>query len=180
MTPVYLICLRENSNKRYLDRLQNWAQVNLMSQLQGLSPGFRQSKLSVRIEGWMIWVQLCRGGFGSIGRWKSWHDVAVCTCSPESQPFSQLQKEKSGQQIEGGLSSSTLMRSHLEYCVYLRASQCKQRHWSHRTIQRRVTKKHQSSGEPLLWRKVELRLFSLQRRGFWRDLIVVFLLKINK
>ena len=37
--------------------------------------------------GWMDWEQPCQEGLGDISRWKMSHELAMCSCSPESQLY---------------------------------------------------------------------------------------------
>ena len=52
-------------------------------QVQDLALGSRQLPVSVQTGWWKDWEQPCRG-LGDIGRWKTGHNLAMCTCSPMS------------------------------------------------------------------------------------------------
>ena len=42
------------------------------------------------------------------GGWKAGHQLIICACSPEGQPYLGLHQEKCGQQVEGGDSAPLL------------------------------------------------------------------------
>lgn len=79
--------------------------------------------------GWLMgWEQPCREGLHDTSGWKMEYEPAMCTCTPESQLYTELLINKYGQQVEGGISIalssySTLMGPDLEVCIQLRVSQ---------------------------------------------------------
>jgi len=74
--------------------------------------------------------------------------MTMCTCSPESHLYPGLHQKKSGQQVKGGDSAplSTLVGTHLEYCMQLSSPQYMD---LLEQVQRRATKMMRD-GIPLL------------------------------
>ncbi|PKU46697.1 protein o- case- hypothetical protein [Limosa lapponica baueri] len=101
----------------------------------------------------------------------------MCARSPESQLYPGLRQKKCGQQVEGG-DSAPLVRSGETspgYCVQLWRRQHKKDLDVLEQVQRRATK--MLGGMEYLyyedWLK-ELKLFSLEKKRLWGELIVAF------
>lgn len=97
------------------------------------------------------------------------------TCSLESQPNPGLQKRWHGQQVEESNFPLCygLLRTHLEYCDQLWGLQCKKDMDILKQIQRMVMEmirqpEHLSCEHSTR----ELRLFSLEKRRLWGNLII--------
>jgi len=72
-------------------------------QVQGPAYGLGQSQSKIEARRRMDWEQPSWKGLGGAGWQEAQHDPAVCTCSPESQPYFRLHHQQCGQQAEGGI-----------------------------------------------------------------------------
>ncbi|GAB0188361.1 mitochondrial enolase superfamily member 1 [Grus japonensis] len=100
--------------QRDLDRLERWARANCMkfnkAKCKVLQVGRRNPKHDYRLGEQWIESSPEEKDLGVLIDEKAQHELAVCACSPESQPCPGLHEKRCDQQVEGG-DPAPLLRS---------------------------------------------------------------------
>jgi len=102
----------------------------------------------------------------------------VCSCNPEDQPYAGLHQKKRGQQVEGGDSAPLFCSGETPsgvLCPALEPS-AQERHGPVAASPEEDHKNDQRDGTLLNEERLrDLRLFILEKRRLWEDLLAAFL-----
>jgi len=80
----------------------------VQGQVQSPAPRLEQSQAQIQARQRMAWEQPWGEGFGDVSWWKTQHELAMCSCSPEGQLYPELNQEKHDQQDEESDSAALL------------------------------------------------------------------------